>query len=79
MINDIYYFNNQDVTTNVFLQIHKIINLIQFNENISFQQALEKFYESNTYNKLTQVENGLCFDSYNFLYNCFLNEYENYK
>lgn len=79
MINDIYYFNNQDVTTNVLLQIHKIINLIQFNENISFQQALEKFYASNTYNKLTQVENGLCFDSHNFLYNCFLNEYENYK
>lgn len=79
MINNIYYFNNQDVTMNVLLQIHKIINLIQLNENISFQQALEKFYESNTYNKLTQVDNGFLFESHNFLYNCFLKEYENYK
>lgn len=79
MINDIYYFNNQDVTMNVLLQIHKIINLIQLNENISFQQALEKFYKSNAYNKLTRIENGLLFESHNFLYNYFLKEYENYK
>lgn len=68
MINGIYYFNNQDITMNVLLQIHKIINLIQLNENISFQQALEKFYESNTYNKLTEVENGLWAESYGYIF-----------
>lgn len=68
MMNGIYYFNNQDITMNVLLQIHKIINLIQLNENISFQQALEKFYESNTYNKLAEVENGLWAESYSYIF-----------
>ena len=68
MMNGIYYFNNQDITMNVLLQIHKIINLIQLNENISFQQAVEKFYESNTYNKLAEVENGLWAESYSYIF-----------
>ena len=71
MINDIYYFNNQDITMNVLLQIHKVTNLIQLNENISFQQALEQFYISNTCNKLTQVENGLWAESYSYIFDLF--------
>lgn len=71
MINDIYYFNNQDITMNVLSQIHKVINLIQLNENISFQQALEQFYISNTCNKLIQVENGLWAESYSYIFDLF--------
>ena len=52
-------FNGQDITMNVCIQIHRVINLIQKQENIGFEEATGKFYHSQTYKTLTQVENGL--------------------
>ena len=58
-MHDIYFFNGQDITMNVCIQIHRVINLIQEQENIGFEEATGKFYHSQTYKTLTQVENGL--------------------
>ena len=58
-MHDIYYFNGQDITMNVCIQIHRVINLIQEQEKIDFEEATGKFYRSQTYKTLTQVENGL--------------------
>ena len=49
-MHDIYYFNGQDITMNVCIQIHRVIN---------FEEATGRFYRSQTYKTLTQVENGL--------------------
>ena len=48
-MHDIYYFNGQDITMNVCIQIHRVINLIQKQENIGFEEATGKFYHSQTY------------------------------
>lgn len=59
MMHDIYYFNGQDITMSVCIQIHRVINLIQEQEKIDFEEATGRFYHSQTYKTLTQVENGL--------------------
>ena len=42
-MHDIYFFNGQDITMNVCIQIHRVINLIQKQENIGFEEATGKF------------------------------------
>ena len=51
-MHDIYFFNGQDITMNVCIQIHRVINLIQKQENIGFEEATGKFYHSQTYKTL---------------------------
>lgn len=41
-MHDIYYFNGQDITMNVCIQIHRVINLIQEQEKIDFEEATGK-------------------------------------
>lgn len=55
-MHDIYFFNGQDITMNVCIQIHRVINLIQEQENIDFEEATGKFYHSQTYKTLTQLK-----------------------
>ena len=43
----------------VCIQIHRVINLIQEQEKIDFEEAKGRFYRSQTYKTLTQVENGM--------------------
>ena len=43
-MHDIYYFNGQDITMNVCIQIHRVINLIQEQEKIDFEEATGRFY-----------------------------------
>ena len=57
-MHDIYYFNGQDIAMSVCIQIHRVINLIQEQEKIDFEEATGRFYHSQTYKTLTQVENG---------------------
>ena len=57
-MHDIYYFNGQDITMNVCIQIHRVINLIQKQEKIDFEEAVGNFIVFKRI-KLTQVENGL--------------------
>ena len=42
-MHDIYYFNGQDITMNVCIQIHRVINLIQKQEKIDFEEAVGNF------------------------------------
>ena len=42
-MHDIYYFNGQDITMNVCIQIHRVINLIQEQEKIDFEEAVGNF------------------------------------
>ena len=49
----------QDITMNVCIQIHRVINLIQETRKNWFWRSSRKFYRFQTYKTLTQVENGL--------------------
>ena len=55
-MHDINFFNGQDITMNVCIQIHRVINLIQKQENIGFEEATGKFYHSQTYKHLLKLK-----------------------
>lgn len=66
-MSSIYIFNGKDITMNVCIQIHDVINLLQEQENIDFLEAFQRFYLSNTYETLTNVENGLWAESAQYI------------
>ncbi|MFQ9562927.1 MAG: hypothetical protein ACLR0A_12025 [Faecalibacillus intestinalis] len=76
-MHDINFFNGQDITMNVCIQIHRVINLIQKQENIGFEEATGKFYHSQTYKTLTQVENGLWAENAEYILDCHNEEAKN--
>lgn len=55
----IYTFNGQDITMVVCMLIRDIVHEIRKKENLSFLDALDNFYESDTYRKLQNTENVL--------------------
>jgi len=54
---DKYFFNNEDITTDLLFKIEHIVNLLAEKENISFENAYETFVQSNTYSALKRTEN----------------------
>ena len=59
MTEAIYTFNGKDITRNVCLQIGAVVNIIQEQLNLSFEDAMLEFYRSETYKTLQQAENAL--------------------
>lgn len=62
-----YTFNGKDISMNIFIQIRDVIKLLQKHYNIGFEEALMKFYRSNTYKTLQQTENCLWAESAEFI------------
>lgn len=75
-MSSIYIFNGKDITMNVCIQIHDVINLLQEQENIDFLEAFQRFYLSNTYETLTNVENGLWAESAQYILSRYNEEIE---
>ena len=44
-MSSIYIFNGKDITMNVCIQIHDVINLLQEQENIDFLEAFQRFID----------------------------------
>ena len=63
----IYTFNGKDISMNIFIQIRDVIKLLQKHYNIGFEEALMKFYRSNTYKTLQQTENCLWAESAEYI------------
>ena len=55
MMEAIYTFNGKDITMNVCLQIRAVVNIIQEQLNLSFEDAMLEFYRSETYKTLQQT------------------------
>lgn len=55
----IYSFNGKDITMNVCIQIRDVLKLLQDHFQIDFEEAVLRFYKSETYKTLQQTENGL--------------------
>ena len=60
-------FNGKDISMNIFIQIRDVIKLLQKHYNIGFEEALMKFYRSNTYKTLQQTENCLWAESAEYI------------
>ena len=53
----IYSFNGKDITMNVCIQIRDVIKLLQQHFHITFEEAVLRFYKSETYKTLQETEN----------------------
>ena len=63
----IYSFNGKDITMNMCIQIRDVLNALQQHFNISFEEALLRFYKSETYRTLQDTENGLWAESAEYI------------
>lgn len=59
----IYTFNGKDITMNVCIQIRAVVDILQEQLNISFEDAMMLFYHSETYKTLQNTENTLWAES----------------
>lgn len=55
----IYTFNGQDITMVICLLIRDVVNEIRKKSNLSFGDAVDAFYASDTYTTLQNTENAL--------------------
>ena len=54
----VYVFYGKDITMSVCIQICAVADVLQERLNIDFVEAIDRFYNSRTYEVLHQVENG---------------------
>lgn len=67
MSDEIYTFNGKDITMNVCIQIRAVVNELQRRLNISFEDAVMRFYKSQTYKTLQNTENALWAESAEYI------------
>ncbi|OPJ63176.1 hypothetical protein [Clostridium oryzae] len=70
----IYTFNGKDITMNVCIQIRAVIDVLQERLNIDFVEAIDQFYNSETYSTLQNTENGLWAESPEYIADRFFEE-----
>lgn len=70
----VYVFNGKDITMNVCIQICLVFNLIQKEFGIGFEEAVMRFYKSETYKTLQNTENALWAESAEFIMDWYLEE-----
>lgn len=76
-MNDVIYtFNGKDITFNVFIQIRAVLDILQEYMKIDFIEAINQFYNSETYITLQNTENGLWAESPEYIADRFLRKKE---
>ena len=40
-----YFFNGKDISMNLYIQIRDVVDFIMETSNVSFQDAMRKFYD----------------------------------
>ena len=67
MSEPIYTFQRKDITMNVCIQIRAVVDILQEKLKISFEEAILRFYRSNTYKTLQETENALWAESAEYI------------
>ncbi len=70
----IYTFNGKDITMNVCIQIRAVVDVLQERLNIDFVEAIDRFYNSDTYATLQNTQNGLWAESAEYIADRFMEE-----
>ena len=65
---------NNDIKFLTEIRIQDIIGYIVNDENIEYDEAIDKFYTSKTFAKLTDPETGIYLESSAFVYSLFIGE-----
>lgn len=67
-MNDVIYtFNGKDITMNICIQIRAVVDLIQEQMQVPFEEAMMMFYHSDTYKILQETENALWAESAEYI------------
>lgn len=77
MPENIYSFNGKDITMNLCIQIRDVVKLLQEYYQINFEEAILRFYRSDTYKILQETENGLWAESAEYIADRYYDEVEN--
>lgn len=77
MLENIYSFNGKDITMNLCIQIRDVVKLLQEYYQINFEEAVLRFYRSETYKILQETENGLWAESAEYIADRYYDEVEN--
>ena len=64
---DKYFFNGEDITTDILFKIEHIVSIMAEKEHISFDDAYEAFVFSNTYSILKETDNLYWAESAEFI------------
>lgn len=70
----VYTFNGKDITMNMCIQIRAVVDILQERLNIDFVEAIDRFYNSDTYATLQNTENGLWAESAEYIADRFFEE-----
>lgn len=70
----IYIFHGKDITMNVCIQIREVVDLLQKKMGITFEEAMMRFYHSETYKILQETENALWAESAAYIVDRYLDE-----
>ena len=74
-MNDVIYtFNGKNITMNVCIQIRAVLDILQEQMQIDFIEAIDLFYNSETYATLQNTENGLWAESAEYIADRFFEE-----
>lgn len=73
----IYKFNGQDITLLMCILIRDVVNEISKREDLSFSDAVDEFYISNTYKTLQNTENALWAEPVGYIADMYFNEQKN--
>ena len=63
----IYTFNGKDITMNVCIQIRAVVDIMQEQLGIDFEEAVMRFYKSQTYKALQNTENAFWAESAEYI------------
>ena len=67
MNDEIYTFHGKDITMNICIQIRAVVDILQQKLKITFEEALIRFYHSETYKVLQETENTLWAESEEYI------------
>ena len=67
MNEEIYTFQGKDITMNICIQIRAVVDILQQKLKISFEEAVTRFYYSETYKVLQETENTLWAESAEYI------------
>lgn len=62
---------NQDVKFLIDIRTQDVLGYIVNDEKIEYDKAIDKFYNSKTFSKLTDIETGLYLESSAFVYSLY--------
>lgn len=70
----IYTFNGKDITMNVCIQIRAVVDILQERLNIDFVEAIDQFYNSETYKILQDTKNGMWAEAAEYIADRYMEE-----